>query len=314
MADNFPVADSSLSPHNILTDELTTVNGGDVSTASPRIHAQRVKLMVGADGIANDVSSTNPINISASDGQLGGVGTTTDTEVSTGNGSVIAILKRLRTLLAGGLPAALTGSGNLKTAIVESTATVSVAGGTNVFHVDDNSASLTVDDGGGSITVDGSVTVSSSIPAGSNNIGTVDINSLPAADRSTDTIAATLSSDGIATGSLAASSLSIKTPKFKVASVAASSTDSSVIASVASKKLRILSAYIMCGSTATDITFESDDPTTDTTVWKATLSANGGVVLPFSPLGWFETDAGEALIATTSAGSTVQINLTYIEV
>lgn len=40
-------------------------------------------------------------------------GATTDAE-ATGNGTVVAILKRLRTLLSGGLPAALDGSGGLK--------------------------------------------------------------------------------------------------------------------------------------------------------------------------------------------------------
>jgi hypothetical protein len=40
-------------------------------------------------------------------------GTTTDAE-ATGNGTIVAILKRLRTLIAGGLPAALAANGGLK--------------------------------------------------------------------------------------------------------------------------------------------------------------------------------------------------------
>ena len=67
MADNFPVNDSSLTPHNILTDELSTLNGADVSTASPRIHAQRVKLMIGTDGLASDVSGSNPLAVTLPD-------------------------------------------------------------------------------------------------------------------------------------------------------------------------------------------------------------------------------------------------------
>ncbi len=46
------------------------------------------------------------------------IGQTTDPE-ATGNGSAIAVLKRIRTLLAAGLPAALTAAGNLKVAIQE---------------------------------------------------------------------------------------------------------------------------------------------------------------------------------------------------
>lgn len=49
------------------------------------------------------------------------IGATTDPE-AVGDGAVIAILKRLRTLLAGGLPAALTAGGSLKVAVVEAIA------------------------------------------------------------------------------------------------------------------------------------------------------------------------------------------------
>lgn len=50
---------------------------------------------------------------------------------------------------------------------------------TGVLSVDDNGSSLTVDDGGGSLTIDGTVTVNA-LPAGSNNIGDVDILTVPA--------------------------------------------------------------------------------------------------------------------------------------
>jgi len=75
--------------------------------------------------------------VKAKDGAIATLGTTTDAE-ATGNGTLIAITKRLRTLLGGGLPAALSGSGNLKTAIAEA------------------------------------------LPAGTNNIGDVDIATTPA--------------------------------------------------------------------------------------------------------------------------------------
>lgn len=103
------------------------------------------------------------------------------------------------------------------------------------------------------------------------------------------------------------------TPKFKTVSVAASQTDTSLIAAVASKKLRILCLRAMCGGTATDSTYESDGGS-DTILHVGTYGANGGEVLPFSPVGWFETVAGEALIVTTGAGSTTKYTLVYIEV
>lgn len=101
------------------------------------------------------------------------------------------------------------------------------------------------------------------------------------------------------------------TPKFVYEAVAASDTDEEIIAAVTSKKLRILSLVLIAGGTATDVTFESS---TTTTKFKVTVGANGGVVLPFNPVGWFETAAGESLTVTTGAGSTIQITATYIEV
>lgn len=50
-------------------------------------------------------------------GASGDIGTTTDAEAS-GNGSIIGVLKRLRTLLNAGLPAALGSNGGLKVDVV----------------------------------------------------------------------------------------------------------------------------------------------------------------------------------------------------
>lgn len=93
--------------------------------------------------------------IKAKDGAIASLGTTTDAE-STGNGTLIGIIKRIRTLFGGGLPLALSGNGNLKTAILES-----LPAGTNNI---------------------GSVNVAQlpAIPPGNNNIGDVDIVSTPA--------------------------------------------------------------------------------------------------------------------------------------
>jgi hypothetical protein len=55
------------------------------------------------------------------------------------------------------------------------------ASGANV-PVTDAGGSLTVDDGGASLTVDGSVSLAAAIPAGTNNIGDVDILSIAAGD------------------------------------------------------------------------------------------------------------------------------------
>jgi hypothetical protein len=47
--------------------------------------------------------------------------------------------------------------------------------GTTAQPITDNGGNISIDDGGNSITVDGAVTISAAIPAGTNNIGDVDI-------------------------------------------------------------------------------------------------------------------------------------------
>lgn len=134
-----------------------------------------------------------------------------------------------------------------------------------------------------------------------------DVLSLPAAARTTDAIAANLATDAIMNG------LTVLTPKFKSQTITASQTDTSVVAAVTSKKIRVLALVSQCAGTATTITFESDGGS-DTRLHKIPAGANGGQSLSFNPVGWFETLAGEALIATTGAGSDTDLTLVYCEV
>jgi hypothetical protein len=147
------------------------------------------------------------------------------------------------------------------------------------------------------------------IPLTTDSTGNVYVNvrSMPAAARTTDAIGVAHQTDAIMNG------LTALTPKFKSITVTASSTDSSVVAAVASKKIRVLSLAHHCGSTATTATYESDGGS-DTRLHKIPAGANGGQVLAFSPAGHFETLSGEALIVTTGAGSDTEITLTYVEV
>ena len=93
--------------------------------------------------------------------------------------------------------------------------------------------------------------------------------------------------------------------------LAASATGTTCIAAVASKKIRVLALFCVAGGTATNLTFLSD-----TTVKTPLIAngANGGVVLPYNPKGWFETTSGEALKVTSGAGSTTGIHVQYAEV
>jgi hypothetical protein len=105
---------------------------------------QRVKIEYGVDGSATDVSDTNPLPVDDAGGSL------------TVDNAALAV----------------TGGGVEATALRVTLASDS----TGVVSVDDNGATLSVDDGGGSLTVD-----VGSVAAGDNNIGNVDIVTLPTA-------------------------------------------------------------------------------------------------------------------------------------
>lgn len=83
----------------------------------------------------------------------------------------------------------------------------------------------------------------------------------------------------------------------------ASATTSTIVAAVASKKIRILAAYLVAGA-ANNINWQSHT-TTSNADGVQDFAANGGIVLPFNPLGWFETTAGEALDLVTSTSAQV---------
>lgn len=138
--------------------------------------------------------------------------------------------------------------------------------------------------------------------------GTIVVNPTALA-ATTDSITAKIATDAIQNG------VTALTPKFALDNVAASATDDAVIAAVASKKLRVLSLAIVCGATATNITFNSKPAGAGTAIsCLFANAANGGVVLPFNPVGWFETASGEGLSCTTGAGATTGIQVTYVEV
>lgn len=102
-----------------------------------------------------------------------------------------------------------------------------------------------------------------------------------------------------------------KQPKTAFADVAASQTASSLVAGVSGKHIRVLAYVVQCGATATTIVFNSASTAITPTFQNA---SNGGSVVPFNPVGWFETNLGEALTVTTGAGSTTGVVVRYVEV
>lgn len=101
------------------------------------------------------------------------------------------------------------------------------------------------------------------------------------------------------------------TPKFAVIDVGTSG-NNTIVSAVASKKIRVLQLYLVSAGTV-NVRFESGANGTALS-GQMNLIANTGFVLPFSPLGWFETAAGVLLNLELSGAVAVDGSLTYIEV
>lgn len=155
--------------------------------------------------------------------------------------------------------------------------------------------------------VQGTVTVGTlpALVAGSANIGDVDVVTIPAAARTTDTISVAQATDKIM------NNLTELTPKF--AKITASSSGATtVVSAVTSKKIRVLSWTLVCNG-AVNVKWQSHVTPTDLTGLHY-FAANGGVEAPFSPVGHFETVSGEALDINLSGAVAVGGSLVYVEV
>lgn len=97
---------------------------------------------------------------------------------------------------------------------------------------------------------------------------------------------------------------------------ASSGATTDLIAAIADKAIRILSAVVLHGGTAGTIKFVSHDGSSGTDI-SPTFSnaANGGFVLPYNPHGWFQCLAINCkLQATVSSSSDVSVLMNYVEI
>lgn len=110
-----------------------------------------------------------------------------------------------------------------------------------------------------------------------------------------------------------ASSLAGRGRKNAFDSIAASTTDSSLVAAVATKKIRVISFVINHGDTTpSSVTFNSKPAGSGVAIYPALkYPANGGTTSAEVPSGYFETVAGEGLSVTTGAGSTTAVAVVY---
>jgi hypothetical protein len=100
----------------------------------------------------------------------------------------------------------------------------------------------------------------------------------------------------------------------KYAAIAASSSgNNTIVAAVASKKIRVL-AYNFMGNGAVNAKWQSGASGTDLTGLKYIAAAGGGICAPYNKDGWFETGSNTLLNLNLSGAVAVGGELTYIEV
>lgn len=122
--------------------------------------------------------------------------------------------------------------------------------------------------------------------------------------RTTDSISAADMTDAIMNGT------SALTPKFGIISES-SSGNNEVVAAVPTKKIRVLS-YVLIANAAVNAKWRSADSADKSGLFY--LAANTGASSGYSPVGHFETAAGEALNLNLSGAVAVGGHVTYIEV
>jgi len=94
---------------------------------------------------------------------------------------------------------------------------------------------------------------------------------------------------------------------YRVAISAASATDNTLVAAVSGKKIRVLQMHYGPAS-STAIKFKSG-ASTDLTGAITTATPQ---TLPFSPVGWYETAAGEAFVMNLGGAVQTSGSLVYI--
>jgi hypothetical protein len=167
----------------------------------------------------------------------------------------------------------------------------------------------------------GDVDLASAIPAGTNNIGDVDVLTLPAipagnnniGDVDVASIAAGTNVIGRVAGMEATGTIyngtTATTPAYAAIDAATSGDNTLVAAAGASNKIRVYALFLVAAGTVT-ARFESGAGGTALS-GQMNLIANTGFVLPYNPLGWFETAANTLLNLELSAAVSVDGSLTY---
>lgn len=173
-----------------------------------------------------------------------------------------------------------------------------------VTIANDSTGLVSVDDNGGSLTVD-SADLSTIAGAVTGTEMQVDIVTDLAKAATADNIGAALMTNVIHDG------ITAITPKFAIID-AASSGDNTLITAVAAKKIRVLALMIVSAGTV-NVRLESGAAGAALS-GQMNLVVNSGFTLPFNPVGWCETAVNTLLNLELSAAVSCDGLLTYIEV
>lgn len=87
--------------------------------------------------------------------------------------------------------------------------------------------------------------------------------------------------------------------------------NNTIVAAVTAKRIRVVAAWVICGS-AGDVRFESAANGTALT-GQAPVAANGGFVLPYNEAGWFQTASAELLNLELSGTLDCNGSVAYVE-
>ena len=264
---------------------LNTSAGAEIGTSSAPVQVSLANTAANSTAVKVDNSAvTQPSSIA--DGSSVTLGSKTDaksTATDATSVSAMQVLKQISASVQSPPSQAVTNAGTFA-------AQATLQAGTNIagkFGIDQTTPGTT---NKVSIGTDGTVALNSAVPAGTNLIGQV------SSSNETSTIY---------------SGTTALTPTFAVLTASASGV-TNLVALVTSKKIRVLAISLIANGTV-NVKFQSHVTPTDISGLYY-LAANVGFVLPYNPLGWFQTVSGEALDINLSAAVAVGGNILYVAV
>ena len=133
--------------------------------------------------------------------------------------------------------------------------------------------------------------------------GSLTVSQVPAADRASDSISAAIAVDKLM------QNLTTLAPASAVID-AASSGDNTIVAAAGASNIILVHQVFLVAAASVTVRFESGASGTALT-GQMQLAANSGFVLPFSPVGWFQTAANTLLNLELSGATSVDGVISY---